>query len=204
MSRKPGLRTGIALALFLAVAAIGAQTGVPLAGVAAAADNPAHSGTPPSLEQRRRAALERKIHRAETECRTVSGELSGLKNRPCAAGDRLDPATNICHPRRNVWMPYIRWDPAAGRCKPRDVFDGASCVGSRQRYDPGKHHAHTLPRSISMYRQAAVRLEGRLDDCRQAETGMKHRAASERSKSTMLCEQARKLNRVDLVQFYCK
>lgn len=158
----------------------------------------------PSLRQRRQAARDADVRQADTQCRAVSREAAALKARPCAIGDRLDAASNVCHPRKNVWMPYVRWDPAAGRCKPRDVFDGASCVGTRQRYEPGRRHAQPLARSLGMYGNAPAQIEAKLDGCEQTATGLRHRASDARMKSARQCRQAKQLGRAELVQLYCK
>jgi hypothetical protein len=197
----PGLC--LALAVFAAAPTGSADGDAPFWRTASAEGKSARPEPPPSLRQRRRTARQENIQNAATQCRVVARALAAMQTRPCAVGDRLDARGNVCHAPKNIWMPYVRWDPAAGRCRPRDSFDGAVCVGTRQRYEPGRRHAQSLSRSVGMYGHATAQLESRLDSCRQAATGLRHKASDERMKDARRCEQARKLNRGDLADLYC-
>ena len=163
----------------------------------------AQAQKPPSLQRRRNSARQGEIRRAAAQCRTIAQQYTALKSKPCARGDRLDARTNICRTVKNIWKPYVRWDPAAGRCKPRDIFDGFSCIGTKQRYQPGKRLAHSAAHSQKMYGQATAHLKKKVSECRRIANSMKYGAAAERSKNARFCGQARKLKRADLVKLYC-
>ncbi|MDA1323410.1 MAG: hypothetical protein O3C34_01580 [Proteobacteria bacterium] len=85
----------------------------------------------------------------------------------CIRGDRLDRARDICVPPKGIYKLYSRWDPAAGRCRPRHRFDGGTCAGGKRRYEAGKHYAHEPSQSVSMYAKAPTRLAAAYKSCQR-------------------------------------
>jgi len=160
--------------------------------------------TPPSLEQRRQIRRDGAIRSRITQCRGVAKRVEALKTRPCVDGDRLDPARNLCLPGKARYRPYLRWDPAAGRCRPRDKYEQGSCAGPRARYHPGKRHAHNLAGSIRMYGASTRRAEAALRQCSAALDRLRNASATRFQTAARNCAIARKLQRRDLIARYCK
>ena len=100
-----------------------------------------------TLQQNRDATRARIIGQQTKHCTLIYARLRKMQSKPCIGGDRLDLKTRMCLPHKNRYMPYSRWDPAAGRCRPRDKFDLIACAGHKGPYRPGKHHAQ-LPITI--------------------------------------------------------
>lgn len=161
------------------------------------------AGTP-SLQQRRNAAREGEIQKLQRTCREIAKKHRTFRTRKCAANDRLDGRTNLCHPRQKRYQSYLRWDSAAGRCKPRHRYDGGSCAGGKQRYNPGKHHAQSAAKSVRMFAMAPERAQRTSDQCRRALTKFRRFDAAKRSARKRDCQQAQKLKRRDLIQAYCR
>ena len=130
---------------------------ISVSGAAMAQTRTAATEAPPTLEQRRQITRDGAIRSRITQCRAVARRVRALKTQPCADDDRLDAARNLCLPAKGRYRAYLRWDPAAGRCRPRDKYEQGSCAGSRARYHPGKRHAQDLAGSIRRPRRATAR-----------------------------------------------
>ncbi len=161
-------------------------------------------GAPPTLEERRQISRDRAIRSGVTRCRAVSQRVSALKNRPCADDDFLDTRRNLCLPRKNRYPAYLRWDPAAGRCRPRDVYEQGSCAGQKGRYAPGRRHAHAAVASFRMYGAATKRAEAALSRCEGRLNGLREAAAERYRIAAQNCAISKRLNRRDLVALHCK
>lgn len=144
------------------------------------------------------------IRRAQAHCRKVTKQFFAVAQTPCAKGDRLDRARSVCLPPKGIFKPYSRWDPAAGRCKPRHRFDGGTCAGGKVRYKAGKHHAHALSDSIRMYSSAPSRLAAAHKQCRRALADFRSRVGAERVLKQRRCAQARQQNDRKAANFYCR
>lgn len=113
--------------------------------------------------------LLRNTQRKQTKahCRKIYQQFQNSITKTCIKNDRLDRARNLCVPPSGIFKRYSRWDPAAGRCKPRHRFDGGTCAGGKRRYRAGKHYAHEPSQSISMYAKAPTRLAAALKSCQR-------------------------------------
>jgi hypothetical protein len=158
----------------------------------------------PTLQQRRSASRNAEVRKLQRYCRVTAQKVKSFRIKKCIAGDRLDKRTNICHPRKARYQSYLRWDPAAGRCKPRHSYLGSSCAGGKRRYNPGKHHAQSVAQSANMFARASVRAEAELNQCRRALQKLQRFGAAERRVRQRDCAQARTLKRPDLIKFYCQ
>lgn len=159
---------------------------------------------PPTLEQRRQITRDGAIRSRITQCRAVARRVSDLKTQPCADGDRLDARRNLCLPEKGRYQPYLRWDPAAGRCRPRDKYEQGSCAGPRARYHPGKRHAQDLAGSIRMYGASTQRAEAALRQCSSGLDRLRDASAERFEKAARNCAISKKLQRRDLIARYCK
>jgi hypothetical protein len=144
------------------------------------------------------------VRQAQGRCRKISRQFRKLVKITCIRGDRLDRARSICVPPKGIFKPYSRWDPATGRCKPRHRFDGGTCAGGKRRYRAGKHYAHQLSQSVSMYAKAPTRLAAAQKMCRRGVTDLRGRIAVERVIRQRSCADARQRNDRKLINFYCK
>lgn len=144
------------------------------------------------------------IKRAQDHCRQVSKRFYAVNRTACIRGDRLDPTQSICIPPKGIFKPYSRWDPAAGRCKPRHRFDGGTCAGGKRRYKAGKHHAHQPSVSVRMYAKAPSRLAAAYKLCRRALTDLRSRVGAERVIKQRRCAQARQQGDRAAINFYCR
>ena len=159
---------------------------------------------PPTLEQRRQITRDGAIRSRITQCRGVAKRLGDLKARPCADGDRLDARRNLCLPAKGRYHAYLRWDPAAGRCRPRDKYEQGSCAGPKARYHPGKRHAQNLAGSIRMYGASTKRAEAALSQCTNGLDRLRDASAERFEKAARNCAISKKLQRRDLIARYCK
>jgi hypothetical protein len=107
-------------------------------------------------------------------------------------------------PPKGIFKPYSRWDPAAGRCKPRHRFDGGTCAGGKRRYRPGSQYAHDPARSVRMYARAPARLAAAHKACRRDLTALRNRFAAERIVRQRKCVEARRLRDRSGINFHCK
>lgn len=157
------------------------------------------------LQHRRPVSPQAKFRQAHEKCRTIALEFRKLTDQSCVPGDRLDAAGSVCIPPRGLFKPYSRWDPAAGRCKPRHRFDGGTCSGGATgRYSPGGQYAHSLPRSVSMYGKALTRLAAAEKTCRLGISRMRSRIAAQRIARQRNCAAARQRGDRSLINLYCK
>lgn len=162
------------------------------------------SSRTPTLQQRRSAAHGAEIRKLQRHCQVTAKRHRLYLTKKCAGTDRLDARTNICYPRKALFQPYLRWDSAAGRCKPRHRFDGGSCAGGKRRYNAGKHHAQSAAQSLKMYSKAPQRAQASLNQCRRALTKLRRYGAAKRAAGQRDCKQAQTLKRPDLVRLYCR
>jgi hypothetical protein len=158
----------------------------------------------PTLQQRRSAARGAEVHKLQRHCRISAQRLRSFQNRKCAGDDQLDGRTGLCHPRKGRYRPYLRWDTAAGRCKPRHRYDGGSCAGGKRRYNAGKHHAQSAAQSVRMYGKAPARAQASVNQCRRALTKLRRYGMAERAARQRDCKQAQALKRTDLIRLYCR
>ena len=110
----------------------------------------------------------------------------------------------MCHPRKGRYQTYLRWDGAAGRCRPRHRYDGGSCAGGKRRYNAGKHHAQSARLSVKMYSKAPQRARSALNQCRRALNNLRAYSAVKRAARQRDCKQAQTLKRPDLIRLYCR
>jgi hypothetical protein len=200
-----------ALIAFLALTGLAltglALTGLALTGHAQAQTGPV-PGNPsnaiPTLDERRQVTRDRAIRAGVTRCRAAAQRVSALATRPCAEDDFLDQRRNLCLPRKNRYPAYLRWDPAAGRCRPRDGYEQGSCAGPKGRYAPGRRHAHSPVASIRMYGAATGRAEAALRRCEANLTTLRKAAARRHQVAAQNCAISKRLNRRDLVALHCK
>lgn len=162
------------------------------------------AGTSDSLQKRRQRTRARQIDRQRRQCRIYASRLQRLRGVTCFKDDVLDTRRNICVPRGRAYPSYSRWDRAAGRCRPRDIYEGGTCKGTRRQYQPGRRHAQTLTQSMRMYGQAAQGAVAALNGCRATLNGLRKRAATHSSQERNACRNARKTGRGDLQKLYCK
>ncbi len=156
------------------------------------------------LQGQRRAFRNAQIKQAQAHCRKISQQLRKIVKSACIRGDRLDRARSICVPPKGIFKLYSRWDPAAGRCKPRHRFDGGTCAGGKRRYKAGKHHAQQPSRSVSMYANAPRRLAAAHKSCRRGVANLRSRIAAERVIKQRSCAEARRQNDRNLINFHCR
>ena len=157
-----------------------------------------------TLQQRRSAARGAEIRKLQRHCRVTAQRLKSFQKRKCVGDDQLDVRTGMCHPRKARYQPYLRWDGAAGRCKPRHTYDGGTCAGGKRRYNAGKHHAQSAAQSYKMYSKAPVRAQASLNQCRRALGKLRKYGAVERAARQRDCKQAQALKRPDLIRLYCR
>ena len=157
-----------------------------------------------SLEQRRQLRRNSSIRTTKTQCRDYAQRLATLKGTPCAADDVLDEKRNLCLPRKGVYPAYLRWDPAAGRCRPRDKYEQGSCDGPKGRYSPGRRHAQSTAGSFRMYGAATRRTEAMLQQCAAGLSKLRNASAKRRQASARDCAISKRLQRSDLIALYCK
>jgi hypothetical protein len=194
-----GLASGAAL---LGVAAAGEGQAKPAGQFAGGMLQMAQSS---SFQQRHRPRSRKTpINQARANCRRHALELRRLVQKSCIRGDRLDKARSICVPPKGIFKLYSRWDPAAGRCKPRHRFDGGTCAGGKRRYPPGKHHAHVPSQSVAMFGQAARRVAANLKSCQRNVTGLRNQTAIENIIKKQNCSNARRRNDRSQINLYCK
>ena len=144
------------------------------------------------------------VGRARSHCRKVSQRFRDVLKKSCIRGDRLNKARSLCVPPKGLYKAYSRWDPAAGRCKPRHRFDGGTCAGGKRRYGAGKHHAHEVSQSVRMYGKAPTRLAAALKSCRNGVVDLRGKAADKRIVKQRLCAHARRQNDRSQINLYCK
>jgi hypothetical protein len=157
-----------------------------------------------TLQQKRNATRARILGQQTKHCTLIYARLRKMQSKPCIGGDRLDPKTRMCLPRRNQYMPYSRWDPAAGRCRPRDKFDVIACAGSKGRYRPGKHHAQLPSQSARMYSTALKRLTRAAHHCRAKLQNMRKEATRKTAREQRACLIAKRKGREDIARLFCK
>ena len=117
---------------------------------------------------------------------------------------RRPAARNLCLPAKGRYRAYLRWDPAAGRCRPRDKYEQGSCAGSRARYHPGKRHAQDLAGSIRMYGASTQRAEAALRQCSSGLDKLRGASADRFETQARNCAISKRLKRRDLIARYCK
>ena len=106
---------------------------------------------PQTLQQKRNATRARILGQQTKPCTLIYARLRKIQSKPCVGGDRLDSKIRIYLSRKNRYMPYSRWGPAAGRCRAREKFDLIACAGGlKGRYRPGKQHAQLPSQSARM------------------------------------------------------
>ena len=150
------------------------------------------------------ASRNAQIKQAQAHCRKIAQQFRKVAKTACIRGDRLDRARSICVPPKGIFKLYSRWDPAAGRCKPRHRFDGGTCAGGIRRYRAGKHHAHPPSQSVQMYAMAPTRLAAAPKLCRRGVADLRSRIAAERVIKQRNCADARRQNDRNLINLYCK
>ena len=156
-----------------------------------------------TLQQRRSAARGAEIRKLQRHCRITAQQFKSFRHKKCVGSDQLDVRTNLCHPRKARYQSYLRWDDAAGRCRPRHRYDDGSCAGGKRRYNAGKHHAQPAAQSARMYSKAPVRAQASLNQCRRALTKLRQYGAAKRNARQRDCKQAQALKRRDLMRLYC-
>lgn len=162
------------------------------------------TGASLSLEQRRQLRRDKAIRTSITQCRDYANRLSTLKGTPCSEDDVLDARRNLCLPRKARYPAYLRWDPAAGRCRPRDKYEQGSCDGAKGRYIPGRRHAQSAVGSFRMYGAATQRAEVTLKRCTAGLGRLRNAAAKRNQASARDCAISKRLQRRDLIALYCK
>jgi hypothetical protein len=192
------------LSAFLActLALMDAAPAIAQAGIVKSAAN--KTGTSLSLEQRRQLRRDKAIRSSITQCRNYANRLSTLKGTPCSEDDVLDARRNLCLPRKGRYPAYLRWDPAAGRCRPRDKYEQGSCDGPKGRYIPGRRHAQSAVGSFRMYGAATQRAEATLERCTRGLGKLRNAAAKRHQASARDCAISKRLRRRDLIALYCK
>ena len=155
-------------------------------------------------QRQRSAARNAQVKQAQAHCRKISQQFRNIGKTSCIRGDRLDRARSICVPPKGIFKLYSRWDPAAGRCKPRHRFDGGTCAGGKRRYKAGKHHAQEPSQSVRMYAKAPTRLAAAHKMCQRGIADLRSRIAAERVIRQRSCADARQQNDRSLVNLYCK
>lgn len=163
-----------------------------------------HSQKPQTLQQKRNATRARIVGQQTKHCALIAARLRKMQVKPCIADDRLDPKTRMCLPRKKRYMPYSRWDPAAGRCRPRDRFDLIACAGRKGRYQPGKHHAQLPSQSARMYSTALKRLTRADHHCRAKLQKMRKQVQRKTVQEHRACLIARQKGREDIARLFCK
>jgi len=194
-------RTGVLSVLLVLLLSLFASPGAAADVTLMAANDSARQ---PTLQQRRSAARSAEVQKLQRTCRAIAAKHRTFRTQKCVVDDRLDSRTNLCHPRHARYQSYLRWDMAAGRCKPRHRFDGGSCAGGKRRYNAGKHHAQSAVQSARMFARAPERAKRELDICRRALDKLRRYGAAERSTRKRDCLQAQALKRRDLIQAYCR
>ncbi|NKB19826.1 MAG: hypothetical protein GKS01_04695 [Alphaproteobacteria bacterium] len=159
---------------------------------------------PQTLQQKRNATRARIIGQQTKHCSLIFARLRKMQTKPCVGGDQLDPKTRMCLPRKNRYMPYSRWDPAAGRCRPRDKFDLIACDGKKRRYRPGKHHAQLPSQSARMYSTALNRLTRAAHHCQAKLQKMRKQVTRKTVQEKRACLIAKRKGREDIARLFCK
>jgi hypothetical protein len=162
------------------------------------------SKTTNSLQKRRQRSRVRQISRQRRQCQVYAARVKWLREVACFKGDTLDARRNICIPRGGAFPSYSRWDRAAGRCRPRDIYEGGSCKSSTRRYQPGQRHAQTKIQSMRMYGRVARSAVSALNQCRATLSVLRQRAATRTSKERNDCRIARSRRDADLIRSYCE
>lgn len=158
----------------------------------------------PQSQRTAQASRNAQIKQAQAHCRKVSKQFYAVTKTACSRGDRLHRARSICVPPKGIFKPYSRWDPAAGRCKPRHRFDGGTCAGGKRRYKAGKHHAHQLSQSVAMYAKAPTRLAAAHKLCRRGLAELRSRVGAERVIKQRRCADARQQRDRNAINLYCR
>ncbi len=187
------------LSAFAHGAPAAAQIAAPQAGGVAG-----KAGAGLSLEERRQLRRNSSIRTTKTQCRDYAQRLATLKGTPCAENDVLDEKRNLCLPPKGVYPAYLRWDPAAGRCRPRDKYDQGSCDGPKGHYSPGRRHAQSVVGSFRMYGAATQRAEAMLERCAAGLDKLRNVSAQRRQSAARDCAISKRLQRQDLIALYCK
>ena len=158
-----------------------------------------------TLQQGQRpSARNTQVKQTRAHCRKISRQFQNVIAKVCIRGDRLDRARNLCVPPSGIFKLYSRWDPAAGRCKPRHRCDGGTCAGGKRRYRAGKHYAHEPSQSMSMYAKAPTRLAAALKSCRRGAADPGSRTEAGRIVRLRRCANARQQNNRNLINLYCR
>lgn len=204
MSATIRLPTRFLLSAVLAsmLALMDAAPAVAQAGVGKYVANKTGAGL--SLDQRRQVRRDKAIRTSITQCRDYARRLSTLKGTPCSEDDVLDARRNLCLPRKARYPAYLRWDPAAGRCRPRHKYEMGSCDGPKGRYIPGRRHAQSAAGSFRMYGAATQRAEVTLKRCAAGLGRLRNTAAKRIQALARDCAISKRLRRRDLIALYCK
>ncbi|MBK20250.1 MAG: hypothetical protein CMM52_15575 [Rhodospirillaceae bacterium] len=164
----------------------------------------ANNKGPQTLQQKRNATRARIIGQQSKHCALIAARLRKMQVKPCIADDRLDPKTRLCMPRKKRYMPYSRWDPAAGRCRPRDKYDLTGCAGKKGRYRPGKHHAQLPLQSARMYSMALRRMTNASLRCQARLQQMRKQVTRKTVQERRACIVAKHKGREDIARLFCK
>jgi len=158
-----------------------------------------------TLQQKRNATRARILGQQTKHFTLIYAQLRKMQSKPCVGGDRLDPKIRVCLPRKNRYMPYSRWGPAAGRYRARDKFDLIACAGGlKGRYRPGKQHAQLPSQSARMYSTALKRLTRAAHHCRAKLQNMHKEAMRKTVCERRACMIAIRKGCEDIARLFCK